>query len=175
MADIWHVDWNSLVTRDERHYEAGLWDVMGALRDNRARNTRTATCQRYYAGSSGLSGVGWWQRDVRTAIHRKTGDCACRKGQPLLITGATGTLGQHSRVFALCAVCLRTCSRAPQLDIASRDSVDAALERWRPWAVINTAGFVRVDAAEHEPRQLRENVIGPTILARACARAGSNS
>ena len=36
--------------------------------------------------------------------------------------------------------------------------------------MINTAGFVRVDDAEHEPRQWRENVIGPTILARACAR-----
>ena len=57
-----------------------------------------------------------------------------------------------------------------QLDIASRSSVEAALERFKPWAVINTAGFVRVDAAEHEPRQWRENVIGPTVLARACAR-----
>jgi len=57
-----------------------------------------------------------------------------------------------------------------QLDIASRSSVDAALERFNPWAVINAAGFVHVDDAEREPRQWRENVIGPTVLARACAR-----
>ena len=55
-----------------------------------------------------------------------------------------------------------------ELDIASQASVDAALDRWSPWAVINTAGFVRVDDAEREPRQWRENVTGPAILARAC-------
>ena len=39
-------------------------------------------------------------------------------------------------------------------------------------AVVNTAGFVRVDDAEHDPRQWRENVTGPVELARACARHG---
>ena len=37
------VDWNSLVTRDEHHYEAGLWDVSGGHpAANRAGNTGTA-------------------------------------------------------------------------------------------------------------------------------------
>ena len=87
-----------------------------------------------------------------------------------MITGATGTLGQaFARFCAVRGLPAHVLTRA-ELDIASRASVDAALERWRPWAVINTAGFVRVDDAENEPRQWRENVIGPTILARACAR-----
>ena len=62
-------------------------------------------------------------------------------------------------------------SRA-ELDIADMASVRAALERWQPWAVINTAGFVRVDDAEHQPRQWRENALGPAVLAAACAASG---
>jgi dTDP-4-dehydrorhamnose reductase len=64
---------------------------------------------------------------------------------------------------------VRLLTRA-ELDIASPESVTAALQCWKPWAVINTAGFVRVDDAEYDPRQWRENAVGPTILARACAQ-----
>ena len=166
------VDWNSLVTRDEHHYEAGLWDVSGGT----PRQTALGTLARQLANGNtpdhpALSGVGWWQRDVRLCYPPQGKVTALpATGQPLLITGATGTLGQaFARFCAGRGLPAHVLTRA-QLDIASRESVDAALERWRPWAVINTAGFVRVDAAEHEPRQWRENVIGPTILARACAR-----
>ena len=36
--------------------------------------------------------------------------------------------------------------------------------------MINSAGFVRVDEAENEPRHWRENVAGPAVLAQVCAR-----
>jgi dTDP-4-dehydrorhamnose reductase len=58
------------------------------------------------------------------------------------------------------------------MDIADPASVAAALERWQPWAVINTAGFVRVDDAEVDARQWRENVEGPATLARECTQRG---
>ena len=168
------VDWNSLVTRDEGHYEAGLWDVSGGT----PRKTALATLARQLANGvapdhPAVSGTGWWQRDVRLSYPPQgTVTALPTAGQPLLITGATGTLGQaFARFCKVRGLPAHVLTRA-ELDIASRESVDAALERWRPWAVINTAGFVRVDAAEHEPRQWRENVIGPTILARACARQG---
>jgi dTDP-4-dehydrorhamnose reductase len=59
------------------------------------------------------------------------------------------------------------------MDIADRPSVEAALDQIQPWAVINTAGYVRVDDAERD-RDLcrRENVDGPRILAEACATRG---
>ena len=48
------------------------------------------------------------------------------------------------------------------MDIADPASVDAALERYQPWAVINASGYVRVDEAEHDAeRCLRENAHGP--------------
>jgi dTDP-4-dehydrorhamnose reductase len=87
-----------------------------------------------------------------------------------LITGATGTLG---RAFArLCAVrgISFQATRRSDLDIADRASVEAALDRIQPWAVINTAGYVRVDDAEgDEPACRRENTEGAALLAEACA------
>jgi dTDP-4-dehydrorhamnose reductase len=38
--------------------------------------------------------------------------------------------------------------------------------------VVNAAGYVRVDDAESDPRQWRDNAIGPVVLAHACAHAG---
>jgi len=165
------VDWNSLVTREAGHYEAGLWDVTGAT----PRKTALATLAHQFAHGAqpdhpALSGAGWWQRDVRLR-YPPYGDVTALppSGQPLLITGATGTLGQaFARLCGMRGLPNQLLNRA-ELDIASRASVDAALERWKPWAVVNTAGFVRVDEAEHEPRQWRENVLGPTVLAQACA------
>ncbi len=45
--------------------------------------------------------------------------------------------------------------------------------RYRPWAVINAAGYVRVDQAEADAgRCFRENTLAPTILSLACIRHG---
>jgi len=93
--------------------------------------------------------------------------------KPLLITGATGTLGQAferlCHIRGLHAVLLdRTV-----LDIAEADSIRAALDLHQPWAVVNAAGYVRVDDAEtDQERCYRENTTGPRLLAEACAAQG---
>jgi dTDP-4-dehydrorhamnose reductase len=57
------------------------------------------------------------------------------------------------------------------MDIADPASVDAVLAELKPWAVVNAAGYVRVDDAEREPHVcLRVNAEGPAILAAACAQ-----
>ena len=59
------------------------------------------------------------------------------------------------------------------MDIADPASVAAALACHQPWAVVNTAGYVRVDDAEREPDAcFRENAAGAEVLARACAARG---
>jgi dTDP-4-dehydrorhamnose reductase len=90
--------------------------------------------------------------------------------QPVLITGATGTLGRaFARICGLRGVPYRLVSRA-EMDIADRASVERMLGTVRPWAVINTAGYVRVDDAESdEERCMRENAEGAATLAAACA------
>jgi dTDP-4-dehydrorhamnose reductase len=89
---------------------------------------------------------------------------------PLLVTGCHGTLGRAFRrvchLRGLEAVCL---DRAA-LDIADAAAVARALDRYQPWAVVNAAGYVRVDEAETDlARCYRENTIGAALLAQACA------
>jgi dTDP-4-dehydrorhamnose reductase len=56
------------------------------------------------------------------------------------------------------------------MDIANPASVESAVLRHRPWAIVNASGYVNVDKAEHEvDRCFRENVAGPSILAKVCA------
>lgn len=166
------VDWNSLVTCDAGHYEAGLWDVScGTPRKTALGTLATQLANGTPPNHPTLSGAGWWQRQVRLT-YPPHGEVTAlpAAGRPLLITGAKGTLGRaFARFCEVRGLPIRLLTRG-ELDIASQESVDAALEQWKPWAVINTAGFVRVDDAEHEPRQWRENVVGPTILARTCAK-----
>jgi dTDP-4-dehydrorhamnose reductase len=167
-------DWNSLVTRDDGHYEPGLWDV----RSDPPRETALATLARQLGTGQApshpaLDGPGWWQREQRLK-YPPTGTVQMlpTRGRPLLITGATGTLGRaFARLCALRGLPYHLLRRA-DMDVADPASVEAALERWQPWAIVNTAGFVRVDDAEHEERQWRENVTGPQVLAQACGRHG---
>jgi dTDP-4-dehydrorhamnose reductase len=91
--------------------------------------------------------------------------------QPILITGGRGMLG---RAFArLCAeryLAFEVTTRA-ELDIADAAAVAATLTRLEPWLVINAAGYVAVDAAEHDAERCRrDNSAGAETLARACAR-----
>lgn len=167
-------DWDSLVTRNQGHYEPGMWDV----RSDPPRPTALATLARQLAGGDQpehpvLAGPGWWQRAVRLAyVVEGPVEAHPPGGRPLLIAGAGGTLGRAcARLCMLRGLPFRLLGR-PEMDIADAACVEAALVHWQPWALVNAAGFVRVDEAEQEPRQWRENVEGPAVLARACARHG---
>ena len=60
-----------------------------------------------------------------------------------------------------------------ETDITDPASVDAALARHRPWAVINAAGYVRVnDAARERDLCFKTNATGAEAIAQACARLG---
>ncbi|MBF9141728.1 SDR family oxidoreductase [Hymenobacter properus] len=93
--------------------------------------------------------------------------------RPLLIAGANGTLGRafgricHTRGLVTVAL------GRDELDIISPVSVEKALDTIRPWAVVNAAGYVRVDEAENDAGQcFSENATGPSVLATACAARG---
>jgi dTDP-4-dehydrorhamnose reductase len=93
--------------------------------------------------------------------------------RPILITGAAGTLG--GAFVRICArrglACVATTRGA--LDLADPAAVGGALDRHRPWLVVNAAGYVRVDDAETEPHRChRDNTVAAGVLARACARRG---
>ena len=173
-------DWDCLVTRDRGGYEPGAFDV----RSRPPRPTALAALVRALARGErsvhpAASSPGWWRRPERllpsifvegTACAGEAGSGPASARPPLLVAGATGTLGRaFGRICAARGLSHRLLSRA-EMDIADLASVRAAIDRHAPWAVINAAGYVRVDDEEREHNLCaRENVSGPTALATACA------
>jgi dTDP-4-dehydrorhamnose reductase len=164
-------DWSSLVTRNDGHYEPGLWDSRSSPPRATALAALAAELARGAEPSHPVLAVpGWWKRHGRLE-YPAHGRLRRRHalGHPLLIVGATGTLGRaFARICAERGLPFRLLGRA-DMDIANVDSVRRALRAAQPWAVINTAGYVRVDDAERDERQWRENAIGPAVLAAECA------
>lgn len=175
-------DWNSLLTCENGCYESGVFD----LRTPSPRPTALAHMIRSVASGKKfdhptLDTPGWWHRFDRLCYppvkHREHGIASSRStvnksgrvSRSLLITGASGTLGQaFARICEKRGLAYQLLSRQ-QLDIADHDSIVAALARYQPWAIINAAGYVRVDDAESDAETcLRENANGPECLAREC-------
>ena len=170
------VDWSSLLTRETGHYEPGLWDArsdpprltaLGRLAGALARGEPRPEVTRPV-----LAGPGWWQRDLRFCVPPHGPSAALpARGARLLIVGA-GTLGRaFARLCHMRGLPYELLGRR-DMDIADAPDVERALETHAPWALINTAGYVRVDDAERDARQWRENAEGPRVLAQACARRG---
>ncbi|WP_217701035.1 dTDP-4-dehydrorhamnose reductase [Hymenobacter sp. CRA2] len=90
--------------------------------------------------------------------------------QPLLITGAHGTLGRAFQRVCEVRNLHTVCLNREELDIADPVAVELALQRYNPWAIVNAAGYVRVDEAENDAAVCyRVNTTGPKVLAEACA------
>lgn len=169
-----NVDWRSLLTRQDGHYDTGVFDIRGG----EPRPTAIAHAAKAFAAGKRfdhpvLDLPGWWRRPQR--LYPWHGHCKDldSQGRKLLITGGTGTLGQ---AFARIAehrglpFCLTT---RQDMDLCQTDSITAALNASQPWAVINTAGFVRVADAEAEQDTCYAwNTHGAANLARVCAERG---
>lgn len=168
-----NVDWRSLLTRRDNVYDVGAFDTRGP----EPRPTSIAKAARSFSRGEKydhpvLDAPGWWRRPERLYPWNSRCKAVNTESRKILITGATGTLG---RAFAsLCehrglSHCLT--SRA-EIDICNKASIKRAMEKYRPWAVINTAGFVRVADAEHERDNcFAWNARGAENLAKACAQA----
>ncbi|WP_255308976.1 SDR family oxidoreductase, partial [Sphingobium fuliginis] len=93
--------------------------------------------------------------------------------RPLLICGATGTLGRAmARACALRNIPFVLTSRG-ELDLSAPGTIAAALDRIAPWGVVNAAGWVRVDEAETaRDACLTANARGAVALAKACGDRG---
>jgi dTDP-4-dehydrorhamnose reductase len=173
-------DWNSLLCVKNNCYESGVYD----LRSGKARPTALAKMVKTFNSGENytsplLEVPGWWKRSNRF-IYKNEGESTLIDGEsmnqyqnvsPLLITGANGSLGKaFARICDKRGIVYYLTNRN-QLDIASEESVRAMLEKLNPWAVINAAGFTRIDEAEEFRIQCtRENITGPVILAKICKK-----
>jgi dTDP-4-dehydrorhamnose reductase len=175
--------WCSLLTSDFDSYEPAAFD----LRSLRPRPTALArmTAALATTGKSDhpvLDGIGWWRRDIRllnrpklevsNAERRQNKDAlACER--VILVTGCNGTLGRAFLRVAGGRGLAAIGAGREELDISARKSVSDFLDRVRPWAVVNAAGYVRVDEAEQDAGNcFRINTQGGCVLADECARLG---
>ncbi|MEP7080309.1 MAG: family 1 glycosylhydrolase [Ginsengibacter sp.] len=162
-------DWNSLLTRENNFYEAGAFDIS----NNRIRETAMAGLIQSMATKSNaehplLNQQGWWHYSYNP-IRRKSNS----NSAPILILGGNGTLGSAFR---------KICDRRnipfislarPQFDITQKENIEKAIDDFKPWAVINTTGFVKVDEAETNREICRAlNTESVKELADACNRKG---
>jgi dTDP-4-dehydrorhamnose reductase len=174
--------WDTLLTRPPYEYECGAFDVSGP----EPRETGVARVIRQLVSAGECSEAvteepGWWESNERFTIApypppesvARRHDVRRGRPRPILIAGASGTLGAAlTRVCRSRGVSAVALSRR-EMDIADRQSVRRAISQHRPWAVINAAGFVRVDDAEEECASCyRANTVGVSVLATECAAAG---
>lgn len=176
--------WNTLL-RDTGVYEVGAFDVSSGTPRPTAMVPLLQGLSHGAERHPVLQAPGWWQRPIRLLhppasrpapmhdhVDRFAGS-APRAITPLLICGATGSLGQaFARACAHRAIPYVLTARQA-LDIENEASIAAALERHAPWAVVNATGWVRVDdAEEHEDACWSANTHGAVAIGRACASRG---
>jgi dTDP-4-dehydrorhamnose reductase len=167
--------WDRLLTAPNGTYEPGVYD----LRSGKARSTALTAFIKNLAIDNDcyhpLSQIeGWWKREtrflypeVKNTPYRITEKV--QETQPVLIIGKNGTLGKaFAKVCEARALHHHLMSR-DECDISNPESIRAAIEKYKPWAIINAAGFVRVDDAEHQQEAcFRDNQLGPFNLASLC-------
>jgi dTDP-4-dehydrorhamnose reductase len=158
-------DWDSLLTQARSSYESGVFDIT----HNRVRPTAIAR-QLISLADEGeykhplLQNKGWWH-GPQNIINKAA--------LPLMIVGKNGTLA-----YAFGALCSQrginhVALSKNELDITNQASIRAAIDFYKPWAVVNAAGFVRVDDAEIEKDACHNlNSSAPILLAAACKGHG---
>ncbi len=171
------MDWRSLLTRREGAYDVDGFDTRSEIpRPTLLAKTASALGRGETVDHPVLDLPGWWKRPGRTHA-RPSYDmlprCSTRNARPILITGASGTLGQAFQRICAHRGLKHVLTTREELDVTDERSIASALDRIKPWAVINTAGFVRTwEADENFDECLAINATGPELLGRASKAAG---
>ncbi len=186
-------NWNSLLTREENHYESGAFDLRGPSPRPTAIAKMIASLARGDRfDHPALDAPGWWHRPTRlihspgdheqvqsrnrisSIANKSKMPTSCTKGRAILITGGAGLLARgFARAAESRGLSYRTFERH-ELDIANELEVAEIFRSSSPWAVINCANFSRIDDAEGDKETcMRTNSQGAEILAKACAKSGA--
>jgi len=170
-------DWDSLLTRDEGHYEPGVFDIRGPV----PRPTALAHLVRELThGRSPHNPVlecpGWWQRSQRLLFgadalegsdSRIENPAGRAGGRPLLVWSSGAVAGAFSRACEERGLAHRVCSR-PQME-GDAEAIGAIIDQIKPWAMIYAENLVPNSHRESEPCPL-ETLAPGQVLAAHCAR-----
>ncbi len=159
-------DWNDLCRTERGQYEAGAFDIRGAVpRPTALAAAITSLAQRGTFSHPVIPDSASW------SSPGGSDPIAASRRAPLLILGARGTLGRALTLRCQQRGIRHVALGSAELDVTRRIDVEPLLAALRPWAVINASGYVRVDDAELEPSKCRAiNVDGAVNVARACER-----
>jgi dTDP-4-dehydrorhamnose reductase len=161
-------DWNSLITKRERRYETGVFDVS---EQQKARPTAIANLIKGFSSGEEikhplLDQPGWWTK--KELKQGKTKD-----SRPILLIGKNGTLASAFRRILVMRSIPYVALGREEINISSQKSIEQAFEHYKPWAVINTAGYVKVDEAENNREECYLlNSIAPQLLSAVCSKYG---
>jgi dTDP-4-dehydrorhamnose reductase len=169
--------WNQLCTKPGGVYEPGVYNLKAGFPKPTAlaKLIKGLNYKRSFTHPV-LEKEGWWQRKGRiqygpSGKEKAKEICYEQTCQPLLILGKTGTLGT-----AFAKICeARNIQILPigreVMDLALPNTFEEQLRSINPWAVINAAGYVRVDDAEEDVENcMRVNREGAVALAKTCQK-----
>ncbi|WP_207493526.1 family 1 glycosylhydrolase [Aridibaculum aurantiacum] len=173
-------DWCSLLTKPSGVYEAGLFDIRGP---HPRPTALTKLVSKLAKGESfthpTLAEKGWWNRPCRVIYFGDSKEETMttipheQDTRPLLIIGKAGTLAQaFSRVCKARAIHHVAIGRN-DVNILDPQALERVIQQYNPWAVVNTAGYVRVDDAEEECDNCFDiNTLAPEYMAAICHKLG---
>lgn len=172
-------NWCNLLTSNSGTYESGAFDVRsGELRPTALSGLIRSLSKNTSFSHPVLEIEGWWNRDSRILYannvpSRNTKTMTLKASKPILIIGKTGTLGNaFARICESRAIYAHGLSRK-DLNICNEHEIEKVILQLKPWAIVNAAGFVRVDDAENDADScFQTNAIGPENLAKACLKYG---
>lgn len=168
--------WNKLLTQENGQYESGAFDV----RSGGPRPTILTQIIKSYANGCNfthpvLNNDGWWNSEMRILYPPISRQSLFRRiseeTSPLLITGKTGTLGHAFFRTCMQRGITHQLLNREELNIEDLEQIEHVIATRKPWAIVNTAGFVRVDDAEDDAENcFRANSTGPENLALICRK-----
>ncbi len=167
--------WDKLLTTFPGMYEMGAFDMSsGKIRFTALAKLIQSINSNNISFQNLQPQDGWWnskRRFFNSSLLKKLKQDI--NESPLLIVGKTGTLGRafskicHQRKFHH-----HLLSRN-DIDISHFEEVEKIIQEFKPWAIINAAGFVDIDKAEQDPQACyRDNDISNQNLGVLCKKYG---
>ena len=171
-------DWCSLLTKTEGRYEPGLFDV----RSTKPRPTALTKLVKSLATTGDyehpvIHNPGWWQRPAAIVYDLGENIAFAEKKKkavkPLIIIGKTGTLGKaFGKICDFRAIDHIVLGRE-DVNIADIADIERMIDKYQPWAIINTAGYVKVDEAQKEVENcFFINSVAPQNISSVCKKHG---
>ena len=169
--------WNKLLTQPDGDYESGIFD----LRSPQPRATALAAMVSSLSKNQPfqhpvLQEKGWWEKESRF-IYRQPEKpdvfTSIPTSQPLLIIGKNGNLGRAFSIMCQQRGIHHYALGRQDMDLCHVASIEEILRHYRPWAVVNAAGYAHIDQAEAEPQKcFNDNVKAVRNLSEVCRAGG---